>query len=225
MKKVCVLMLACIMTAGTVNATYYVRGGFNGWDMSTAMVDDGDGTYSATVTGLTAGDRYEFKVSEDDWANAWPGSNSKTIVNSAGEITFHFIPGAAGDGWNPAENRVGYDDPGQFGWDIMGSFDGWTAAIGQMTDNGGGMYSLTYTIATAGTYEFKFRESGSWDIAIGGDFGNSAGNAMVETVADNTDVLFELDLPNGRWNATVVPEPATMALLGLGSLAMLRRKK
>ena len=87
------------------------------------------------------------------------------------------------------------------------------------------MYSTTYNIATAGSYEFKFREAASWDISIGGDFGNSAGNNTIVTALDNQDVIFELDLPNGRWNATVVPEPTTMLLLGLGSLVAIRRKK
>ncbi len=225
MKKVLLMLVVLVGTVVPANAAYYVRGEFNNWggDYDTLMVDDGDGTFSATVTGLTPGDRTEFKVAEDAWVNAWPGSNSKTIVDAAGEITFHFIPGVAGDGWNPAENRVGYDDPGQFGWEAIGSFEGWNGY--GMTNLGGGMYSATYNVATAGSYEFKFREAGDWNINIGDDFGNSAANNWITTTSDNQDVIFELDLPNGRWNATVVPEPATMLLLGLGSLVAIRRKK
>lgn len=222
MKKLAILMM-CVLAAGAAYGDYYVRGDFNGWSLDNQMNDDGDGTFSVTVGGLTPGDRTEFKVSLDDWAGAWPGSNSKTIVNSAGKITFHFIPGVAGDGWNPAGDRVGYDDPGQFGWEAIGDFDSWSGT--GMTDMGGGLYSTTVNIATAGTYGFKFREAGSWDISIGDDFGNSAANNSITTTLDNQDVLFELDLPNGRWNATVIPEPATMLLLGLGSLVTIRRRK
>ena len=229
MKKLVVLIM-CALVAGAAYAEYYVRGDYNGWDLSTPMNDDGDGTYSALVTGLTPGYRFEFKVAVEDWSSSWPGSNAKTIVDPSGEVTFHFTPGAVSDGWNPSENRVGYDDPGQFGWEIMGAFNGWDAGIDtvarQMVDEGGGMYSVMYNIAAAGSYEYKFRESGSWDISIGGDFGNSAGNNTIVTASDNTLVLFELDLPNGRWNATIVPEPATMTLFGLGFLlTSIRRRK
>jgi hypothetical protein len=89
-----------------------------------------------------------------------------------------------------------------------------------MSNLGGGLYSVDYTIAAAGTHDFKFRKSGDWDVSIGSDFGNSAGNAQVLTTAANQTVTFQLDLPNGRW-ITVVPEPSTLGLAVLGGLAAL----
>jgi len=227
MNKLIVAGLAVALAAGTAyGQPFNARGSFNGWG-ETPMNDDGDGSHSVTIGGLNPGDRHEFKIAQNDWASNWPPSNAKTIVNAAGAITLHFIPGAIADGWNPGGDRVGYSDPMQFGWEIIGAFVGWDGnvdtAARQMASMGGGLYSVDYTIANPGSYEFKFRESGSWDISIGSDFGNSSGNANVVTGNANEIIRFELDLPNGRWRTSVVPEPASAAILGLGGMVMLRR--
>jgi len=37
---------------------------------------------------------------------------------------------------------------------------------------------------------------------------------------------FELDLPNGRWRAYLIPEPASLTLAGLAAIdLMLRRRR
>jgi hypothetical protein len=119
----------------------------------------------------------------------------------------------------------------QVNWEIMGGFNGWTdgvdTAARQMTNIGPGLYSVDYTIATANSYDFKFRESNSWDVSIGGDFGNSAGNANVVTTQNNQVVRFLLDLPNGRWTTIAIPEPTTMVVAGLGiaAAAFARRRR
>ena len=77
-------------------------------------------------------------------------------------------------------------------------------------------------VADAGDYEFKFRKDGDWSISIGDNFGNSAANIPYTTTGANEIVQFDLDLPNGRWRVT--PEPASLALLGLGSLLIIRRR-
>ncbi len=215
-------VLAVLLGAGNLNAQLYLRGTFNGWDTSTPMTDLGGGLYSATIAG-TPGDRFNFKVATADWSASWPGSDTRSAFDSLGAATVYYRAGAAGDGWGPAADRVGYSDPQQFGWDVIGSFNGWSAPSLTLTAMGGGLYAGSLLVPTAGNYEFKFREAGSWDISIGNDFGNSSGNAGVTTTDVNQYVNFQLDLPNGRWSAVVVPEPTSLAFLGLGSLVLLQR--
>ena len=60
---------------------------------------------------------------------------------------------------------------------------------------------------------------------MGDDFGNAAANNFL-TVARGGDIWrFELDLPNGRWRAHLVPEPATVILLATGAVGLLRRRR
>jgi hypothetical protein len=65
---------------------------------------------------------------------------------------------------------------------------------------------------------------GDWAHSTGDDLGNAAANNSV-TVANNGDTWqFDLDLPNGRWRTTFIPEPTTLALLALGGLLGFRRR-
>ncbi len=74
---------------------------------------------------------------------------------------------------------------------------------------------------------WKAVRSGSWD-AIGAN-GRSVDASNMEglTVADGDIVNFYVDALGGVVQADVIPEPATMTLLGIGSLLLtsIRRKK
>lgn len=225
MKKLAALLTLAIAGAAFAQP-YNLRGGFNGWGES-PMNDDGDGSWSLTVSAGAPGSLVEFKVAQNDWASSWPGSNVRAAVDGAGNLTAHFFPGPIADGWNPGGDRVGYSDPLQFGWEIQGSFNGWNdgvdTAARQMTNLGNGLYRVDYTIASAGVHDFKFRKSGSWDTSIGPDMGEGSGNIQITTAVPNELLRFELDLPGGRWR--VIPEPMTMALVGSGlGLVALRRR-
>lgn len=227
MRTLLVALLAVGMLAAVANAQpYNVRGSFNGWGES-PMNDDLDGTYSLPITGLTAGNAEKFKVAFNDWASAWPVDDLEFRVPASGQITAHFYPGLVtpDDGWVPNENRVGYEGTTN-DWEIMGSFNNWDdgvdTAARQMTLDGG-IYTADYTIANAGQHWFKFRQSGNWDVSIGHlAFG---GNIELNTAGPNETWRFELDLLGGRQRWTMIPEPATAILLGLGAVVMLRRRR
>lgn len=228
MRKTIAVVLVLGLAGTFALADYVVRGDFNNWGnapgVDLPMVDMGGGMYSGTATGLTAGQSTEYKCTTPDWSFNAPGSNGKIVANAAGEITFNFYPATSwADGWKPDNvARVGYADPHQFGWEIIGSFDGWAGGYLALSDMGNGLY-YGQTALNAGDYEFKFRKAGDWAISIGGDFGNSAGNIALN-VANTGDIIgFSLDLPNGRWKTEVIPEPASIACLALLGLLIRRR--
>lgn len=213
----------------SANLSWLAHGTF-GADV--ALTSQGNGNYSTTLSGLTAGTNYDVQILRSDASSQYPGSSAKIAADASGNINLHFkeLSGATwADGWSPTNvNRFGYDDPHQFGWEVVGSFNGWPGAadpLYALTDQGNGLYTGSFAMPTAGTYAFKFRKQGSWDISIGNDFGNSASDNAF-TVAANGDVWnFELDLPNGRWRAYhpsaglgagAVPEPSTIALMMVG---------
>ena len=207
---------------------YFVRGELNGWDTSSQMTDEGGGLFTYQATGLTPGAMYEFKIATEDWSINWPGSNARVMADANGEILFRaFDQETWTDGWMPdAARRVGYSDSGLHGWELIGSMTGWDASPVSLTDMGNGLYEGQVFLSD-GDYEYKYRMTGSWDINLGGDFGNSAGNIALNVPVSET-YIFQLDLMNGRFDAAPIPEPSTYALLiGLGALglAWLKRRR
>jgi hypothetical protein len=194
---------------------YYIVGDVvNGWASPSAIQMNGGPTvYNYSVTGGTAGNYEQLKVTAGSWGTTWPGNNLVVRLDSTGGNTIYFYPAAPNDGWQPLQDRVGFADPGNMSFEIAGDFTSpnWGSdPSAQLTLQGNGVYTNTYVIATPGTHNFKFRTPGTWsDFNGGSDFGGG-NNATVTTTNANQAVLFQLDLPNGRWLAgSLAPPPVT----------------
>ncbi|MCK4340333.1 MAG: hypothetical protein KAY37_01245 [Phycisphaerae bacterium] len=194
-----ILLLAGFFVGSAMGQSgWYVKGDFNGWGTDDEMNDDGDGTYSLPIdmSAQPVGETFDWKISNFDWSESYPPGNVRGRY-IAGEITFHFLPGVAGDGWNPPENRVGWSS--YTDWDIAGDWTNWGDNAILMFDAGDGLYQVDSLLPTAGLHEFKFRAAGDWEINVGQDFRFNGPNATIEPWSDNEWHRLELDVPNGRW--------------------------
>ena len=204
--------------------SYYIVGDFEGWNNSVTSPQMTGGptvyTYAVSAGTGTAGAVDQCKVIPaadiGNWGTTYPGGNLWTTYDSTGANTFYFYPGTISDGWQPAVNRVGFADPGNNSFEIAGDFTNpnWssdpTAQMG-LQPGSAGVYTNIYVVATAGTHYFKFRTPGTWgDFNAGADFGQNTDNGTFTTTSANQAVLFQLDLPNGRWLAgSPAPPPVT----------------
>jgi hypothetical protein len=118
---------------------------------------------------------------------------SQTITLGAGQYQLSFDASR----WYPsalADNPI-YASLGGVNFSFNGSTDAFTPAVGYQNYTSG-----VFTLATAGTYEFKI-----------------AANSPVLTSMNGTAV--------DNVSLTAVPEPSSLALLGLGAVALLRRRR
>lgn len=219
--------VAGIACAGTIT-TPYIAGEFQGWDPAATIMTEtgaGSGIWEYTVSGLTASQRQEFKITDGTWDITVPGVNSWLIADGAGNSTITYDANSYADGWLISDDRIGVSsDPGTWTivgggfWGGVGGSD-WTNndPAGAMTAIGGGIYELTIPALAGGTYDWKAVMTGTWD-AIGSD-GRNINAANITSTTPTGDVTFRLDALNGTYQ--VIPEPATLGLLGMAGLGLL----
>lgn len=161
--------------AETSSPVYTVCGSFTeSWTMSSAndMIQQQDGTYLKTISGVSAGD-HELKVAKNrEWYNAWPSSNRRIHVATAGDVTVSFNP-ASGDvyAWDTSEYTVAGDEA-IFGtnWDVA-------SMANTMTRQSDGSYVLEKAF-TQSNYSivFKVVANHSWDYSVGASDSDNPGS-------------------------------------------------
>lgn len=226
MRRLLVGMVAIAAMATQASAyPWFFRGEANGWG-TTAMTDNGDGTHSVAISG-TPNARTVWKTDElGDWSNSYPTSgDSWGYFDGSGQLTITFDTNSAGDGWVGGTNRQKVNhDPGHQ-WQAVGDFNGWinNDPLWNMADLGGGIRQVAGVVATPGNHFWKGIEAGNWD-AIGNDARSvNADNIPFTTTFADELVIFQVDVLNGI--ARIVPEPASLAMLGVGAVALIRRRR
>ena len=227
MKRLSVVLLMCVIglaAQADLLTQPYIVGDFNGWDPGAIqMNDDGGGLWSYTISGVGAGTYQQFKITDGTWGSTAPASNSWYSADASGDVTITFNTNIVSDGWVTEQFRVGVStEPGS--WSLVGDFNGWNNADAAqaMADLGGGIYAITQTFV-AGDYLLKPVKTGSWD-GIGTDGRSIDAWNYNLSLASDSEVTVSVDAFGGVMKVDVVPEPATMALLGIGAL-LIRRKK
>ncbi len=232
MKKLALIawaLAACSPLFAQNSFPLYVAGDFNGWAANgTVMANMGGGIWSASFSGLTPNTEYQFQVTDGSWSSWFtPGSHSWLFPDATGDATITIDLNSYADGWSGSVNRISAGvDPGA--WNAVGAWNGWNNAdpTSVMTSIGGGVYELQKSIANPGFWGFKATQSGGWNYQIGADGRNvNAAEVTFTTTVPNQVVDMFVNTVNGTIMVTVVPEPTTFALIGLGGLVALCRRK
>jgi hypothetical protein len=197
----------------------YYNGGGGTWtfDAGNEMFDDGvnggdavagDGIFTATVTSTEAVGKQEFKFALSDWSVSYhPSCNLWVYIHNPGDvITFTYDTNTYGDGWVPT-TQVYWSShmypPGTV-FEVIGSAaetGSWGSGVaGTLLGN---VFTVTIPHATPGTYEYKWRAVGDWDVQnFGGEGAVPCGfNGSYETTVAGQNVLFELNTLTGRMRA------------------------
>jgi hypothetical protein len=209
---------------------YYARGDFYAGANGTWNFDDGNRLYDDGLHGdgaagddVFAGDvvsdqpagHHDFKIANADWGENWPGDPNRPLVNGQlwtsgpGDVVhFRLDTNPASDGWQPVWPAVATDHgmPNGAEFEVMSNapeFGAW-GGPGVPAIQAGSTLRAEAVIATAGSYEFKFRVRDTWDLCDYGLRYNMTGspeNFTFTTTVPNAHVMFEMDLGAGRGRA------------------------
>ena len=197
--------------AGT--AQWYLRGSMNGWSgTQDQLYDDGthgdlvpgDGIYSLNYTFVTTG-THEWKITVDNWSTSYPNNNAWLIVDIPNQaVRFTLDTNTYDDGWWPQSNIANANDSIPADWTAVGNWQPGgtysnTLPASQLAPVAPGLYAVTYTVSSAGSYAYKVSRTGSWDQQYGaGGRSIDASTVSFQAYAADQTLGFYLDTARGR---------------------------
>ncbi|MCX7986491.1 MAG: T9SS type A sorting domain-containing protein [Bacteroidales bacterium] len=152
-----------------------VAGSFNNWSGSDHLTDNGDSTFSITLSDLTAGTIYEYKFringSWDADKHDFPNGGPNRKITAIDGITAYSVFNDTRPGYVPVNvsvnmsvwEQAGKFDPATQVVDIIGNFSDWSNFV-ELFHGEGDLIYKGKVIAKAGeVMQFKFRINHSWD--------------------------------------------------------------
>jgi len=216
MKKIATLVVAMLLVSATVALAasagpFYARGSYydGGWSADAGnLLTLSGGVWSGAVTSPMAAGSYQGKIAIADWSESYPASNQLVNISGPGDIVHWTLDtNTYLDGWLPSTNIVMNDHqfaPGTT-FEVIGAAPetgGWGSGVAATLV--GDVWSVELTIATAATYDVKFRKTGDWGLNVGSDgMGTNANNYTYTTTVNNQPVLFQFNQRTGRMRVVV----------------------
>ncbi len=200
--------------------TFYAPGESNGWDTSTLMADQLDGTYHYDIIGFAdpspAEALFDILAVEGDWnSKVHAAGNQWLILDPNGDNTLILDTNTYADGWSPDTNRVMVAYEPSTSWTAVGN---WQSQVGgsdwdnanpntAMTPAGGDTYSFQAVLAEGG-YEYKAVVTGTWN-GIGTNSRNvNADSLSFNVPAEGATAVMWVDVIDGAIRVDVLPHAA-----------------
>jgi len=227
MRKAVLLLVVALMAAPALGDAY-IPGDFNGWDAFTQMTEGPADFYSYAAHNDTPGrQQFVLLAEENNWDTKYiPSGDQWGFTDGLGDLDITFDTATYSDGWYPETNRVGVSS-WTTDWTAVGDWQGWDNGnpATAMIDAGGGLFTYETTGLSVGEHWYKAVRTTTWD-AVGADgLSINAGDFSFNVSSESEIVTFSVDASSSIIRVDVVPEPTSLALLGIGGLALLRRRR
>ena len=207
-------MTKVTLTNPLVYEVWTIAGGTNlmgsDWDTTDTNNDmtttDGK-IYTLVKEGVTLekGVAYQFKAAKDHaWDVAYPSSNAQLTVEETAVYTVTFTYNAETNEVSASAVKTGEAGEIEKAYSVIGTINGDWDTDSYMTKGADGLYTVTITDLSAGSYEFKIRVNGDWGENYGAGGVPDGSNISVTVTEDGSAVVVTFDAETKAINYTVL---------------------